>query len=59
MDIKKIIGYIATVIIGIGFIMMAVSDTLHNQIASILQAILGVIFIILGIKKVIEELKKK
>ncbi len=58
MDIKRIIGYIASVIIGIGFIIMAISDTLHNEIASVLQAILGVIFIIIGIKKVIELQKK-
>ncbi len=58
MDIKKIIGYIASVIIGIGFIIMAISDTLHNNIASVLQVILGVIFIIVGIKKVIELQKK-
>lgn len=58
MDIKKIVGYIATVVIGIGFIIMAISDTLHNEIASILQAILGLIFIILGIKKVIELRRK-
>lgn len=59
MEQKKTIGYIAAVIIGIGFIIMAVSDTLHNQYASIIQAILGVIFIIFGIKKIIEEQKKK
>lgn len=53
MDVKRIVGYIATVVIGIGFIIMAVSDTLHNEISSILQAILGLLFIILGIKKVI------
>lgn len=58
MDVRKIIGYIATVIIGIGFIIMAISDTLHNEISSILQAISGLIFIILGIKKVIELRRK-
>lgn len=58
MDVRKIIGYIAAVIIGIGFIIMAISDTLHNEISSILQAISGLIFIILGIKKVIELRRK-
>lgn len=58
MDVRKIIGYIATVIIGIGLIIMAISDTLHNEISSILQAISGLIFIILGIKKVIELRRK-
>lgn len=58
MDIKKIVGYIVTIVIGIGFIIMSISDTLHNEIASILQAILGLIFIILGIKKVIELRKQ-
>lgn len=53
MDVKRIVGYIATVVIGIGFIIMAISDALHNEISSILQAILGLLFIILGIKKVI------
>lgn len=54
MDKKKIVGYIATVVIGIGFIIMTISDMLHNEIVSILQAILVLIFIILGMKKVIE-----
>lgn len=58
MDIKKIVGYIVTIVIGIGFIIMSISDTLHNEIAFILQAILGLIFIILGIKKVIELRKQ-
>lgn len=58
MDVKRIVGYIATVVIGIGFIIMAISDTLHNEISSILQAILGLLFIILGIKKVIELRRK-
>lgn len=52
------VGYIATVVIGIGFIIMAISNILHSEIASILQAILGLIFIILGIKKVIELQRK-
>lgn len=58
MDVKRIVGYIATVVIGIGFIIMAISDALHNEISSILQAILGLLFIILGIKKVIELRRK-
>lgn len=58
MDVRKIIGYIASVIIGIGFIIMAISDTLHNEISSILQVISGLIFIILGIKKIIELRRK-
>lgn len=58
MNVKKIVGYIASVVIGIGFIIMSISNTLHNDIASILQAILGLIFIILGIKKVIELRKQ-
>lgn len=58
MDVKKIVGYIATIIIGIGFIIMAISDILHSEIASILQSILGLIFIVLGIKKVLELRKQ-
>lgn len=58
MDKKKIVGYSATLVIGVGFIIMAISDTLHNEIISILQVILGLIFILLGIKKIIDLQKK-
>lgn len=55
---KGIVGYIGIAIIGIGFIMMAASDASQSQAAPILKAILGIIFIILGIKRAVGELRK-
>ncbi len=55
----KILGYISVIIIGIGFIMMAVTKTLGNETASVLQAILGVVFIIAGIDRIVKETKNK
>jgi hypothetical protein len=40
---RKIIGYAAVIVIG--FIMMAVSNTLNSEVASVLQAVLGAVFI--------------
>ena len=59
MNMNKFIGYIAAIIIGAGFILMAISDTLHSSVASVLQAFLGIIFIVFGTKKEIEELKRE
>ncbi|MCM1186958.1 MAG: hypothetical protein NC251_07745 [Lachnoclostridium sp.] len=55
---QKIIGYIAAAVIGVGFIMMAVSNTLHNETASVLQGILGAAFITVAMIKIISEYKK-
>lgn len=56
---RKIIGYIGTAIIGVGFIMMAASNTLKSEVASVLQTILGVVFIVASVIKIIYECKKK
>ena len=56
---QKVIGYIAAAIIGVGFIMMAVSNTLHNETMSVLQGILGTAFIAVAIIKIISEYKKE
>lgn len=55
---NKIIGYAAAIIIGIGFIMMAASNTLNSEVASVLQAVLGAVFIVAGIIKIVSELKR-
>ena len=49
MSISKVISYI--VVIGVWFIMMAIGNTLRSEIASILQGLLGGVFIILGLYK--------
>lgn len=53
MSISKVISYIAVIVIVIGvwFIMMAIGNTLRSEIASILQGLLGGVFIILGLYK--------
>lgn len=56
---QKIIRYIAAAIIGIGFIIMAVSNTLHNETVSVLQGILGAAFIAVAIIKIISEYKRE
>lgn len=59
MNMNKVIGYIATIIIGVGFIIMAASNTLHSETASVIQAVLGAFFIAIAIIKIISEPKKK
>ena len=39
MSISKVISYIAVIVIGVGFIMMAMGNTLRSEIASILQGV--------------------
>lgn len=51
MSISKVISYIAVIVIGVWFIIMAIGNTLRSEIASILQGLLGGIFIILGLYK--------
>ena len=51
MSISKVISYIAVIVIGVWFIMMAIGNTLRSEIASILQGLLGGVFIILGLYK--------
>lgn len=58
MSINKLIGYIAVIIIGIGFIMMAMSNILRSEIASFLQGLLGGVFIVSGSYKSISEIKQ-
>ncbi|MDD3369092.1 MAG: hypothetical protein PHP50_09445 [Lachnospiraceae bacterium] len=49
---RKVLGYIGVIIIGVGFILMAAANTLHSEIVSVLQAVLGVVFIVAAIKKI-------
>ena len=49
MSISKVISYIAVIVIGVWFIMMAIGNTLRSEIASILQGLLGGVFIILTV----------
>lgn len=56
---RKVLGYIGVIIIGVGFILMAAANTLHSEIASVLQAVLGVVFIVAAIKKIWSEQRKK
>ncbi|MCM1468082.1 MAG: hypothetical protein NC086_08035 [Alistipes sp.] len=56
---QKIIEYIAAAIIGVGFILMAVSNALQNETASALQGILGAVFIAAAMIKIISEYKKE
>ena len=58
MSINKIISYIAVIVIGVGFIMMAISNMLRSEIASILQGLLGGVFIVLGLYKSVSEIKQ-
>lgn len=51
MSISKVISYIAVIVIGVWFIMMAIGNTLRSEIASILQGLSGGVFIILGLYK--------
>lgn len=56
MDSQKFFVYIAAIVIGIGFIMMAIDNTLGNATISLVQGILGIIFILVGSYKSIEEI---
>ena len=56
MSISKVISYIAVIVIGVWFIMMAIGNTLRSEIASILQGLLGGVFIILGLYKSVVSL---
>lgn len=56
---RKVVGYIGVIIIGVGFILMAAGNTLHSEMASVLQAVLGVVFIVAAIKKICSEKRKK
>lgn len=58
MRINKLIGYVAVIVIGVGFIIMAMSDILRNEIASILQGLLGGTFIVLGLYKSVSEINQ-
>lgn len=58
MSINKLIGYIAVIIIGIGFIMIAMSNILKSEIASFLQGILGGVFVVLGYTNLFMKLNK-
>ena len=51
MSISEVISYIAVIVIGVWFTMMAIGNTLRSDIASILQGLLGGVFIILGLYK--------
>jgi len=55
----KILGYISVIIIGIGFIMMAVTNTLGSEIASVLQAVMGVVFVMAATVRIVKETKKQ
>lgn len=55
----KILGYISVIIIGIGFIMMAVTNTLGSEIASVLQAVMGVVFVMAAAVRIVKETKKQ
>lgn len=56
---RKVVGYIGVIIIGVGFILMAAGNTLQSESASILQAMLGAVFIVVAIKKIWYEHSKK
>lgn len=56
---RKVVRYIGVIVIGVGFILMAAGNTLHSEIASALQAVLGVVFIVAAIKKIWSEKRKK
>lgn len=58
MSISKLIGYVAAMIIGIGFIIMAMNNVLGSEIVSILQCLLGGVFIVSGLYKSISEIKQ-
>lgn len=58
MSISKVISYIAVIVIGVWFIMMAIGNTLRSEIASILQGLLGGVFIILGLYKSVSGINK-
>ena len=56
---KKLISYIGIILIGIGFVMMALGNVLGNEIATVSQAVCGVLFIIVGTAKCVSETKKE
>lgn len=58
MSISKVISYIAVIVIGAGFIIMAISNILRSEIASILQGLLGGVFIVSGLYKSVSEIKQ-
>lgn len=58
MSSNKLIGYVAVIVIGVGFIMMAMSDILRSKIASILQGLLGGTFIVSGLYKSVSEINQ-
>ena len=58
MSISKVISYIAVIVIGVWFIMMAIGNTLRSEIASILQGLLGGVFIILCLYKYVSVINQ-
>lgn len=54
VDARKMVGYLLVIITGVGTILMSVYDVFDNRIAAILQLVIGIVFIYLGIKKIID-----